>query len=210
MEGFRKWTRQSLLDEFGLKMLDSLPSLTHWLALEAAIETSEATELEQLRVRLAKKVDIWNEQELIVKFIALLMDLVNFDTAYYQTYANRKLKARVDGKELSGEVDFMVASGEFEPKAPYFCLYEYKREQSPDKEPAGQLLAAMLAAQTLNTESDEPIYGAYVVGRNWFFVVLEGREYAISNSFTATKQEILDIFKALKSLRGMIAEQVAT
>lgn len=209
MEGFRKWTRQKLLNEFGLKMMDELPSLTQWLEMKAEISGEEAQELEYLRAKLEKKVDIWNEQELIVKFIALLMDLVNFDTPHYQSYANRKLKAKIEDIELSGDVDFMIASGEFEPEAPYFCLREYKREQAAHKDPKGQLLAAMLAAQTINKNTSMPIYGAYVLGRNWFFLTLENRKYAISNSFTATKSEIHDIFKRLCAVRSLIDAQIS-
>lgn len=49
----------------------------------------------------------------------------------------------------------------------------------------GQLLIAMVAAQYLN-EDNLPIYGIYVNGRNWFLVVLDGQNYAVSNPFMAT------------------------
>ena len=41
----------------------------------------------------------------------------------------------------------------------------------PNGDPAGQTLAAMLVAQVLN-QHQQTIYGAYVVGSDWNFMVL--------------------------------------
>lgn len=48
----------------------------------------------------------------------------------------------------------------------------------------------------------EPIYGAYIRGRNWFFMALEGNNFAISEQFNATKNEIFDIFRILNRLNA--------
>lgn len=61
----------------------------------------------------------------------------------------------------------------------------------------------MLVAQTLNT-APHPIYGCYVLGRNWFFVVLTGTDYAISDDFVATQSDLLSIFQALRFIRRQI------
>lgn len=58
-------------------------------------------------------------------------------------------------------------------------------------------------------EQAMPIYGCYVVGRSWFFMVLEGKEYAISEMYVATKSEIFDIVKLLKGLKVILLAQVA-
>lgn len=42
----------------------------------------------------------------------------------------------------------------------------------------------MVTAQHLNEEKF-PILGAYVLGRSWFFVVLDGKQYAKSKLFDA-------------------------
>ena len=63
---------------------------------------------------------------MIIKFISFVIELVDFDTDEFKSFANRKLKGKIDGKLVAGEVDLMVASGDFEPKEPYFCLHEYK------------------------------------------------------------------------------------
>ena len=151
-------------------------------------------------------VDIWNEQELIIKFISFIIGLIDYDTDTYKSFANRKLSSIIDGKEIGGEVDLMIAGGEFEPKAPYFCLHEYKREKGVDNDPLGQLLIAMLTARELNGDG-KVMYGAYVFGRNWFFLTLMGQQYCISNEFVATRDDIYDIFKLMKKLKAIVEER---
>ncbi|NJN78181.1 MAG: hypothetical protein HC803_07495 [Saprospiraceae bacterium] len=71
----------------------------------------------------------------------------------------------------------------------------------------------MLVGQTLNTENDV-IYGCYVVGRpdsyrDWYFMVLKGKEFAISKDFSATdNDEILDIIRILKALRSILFKKL--
>ena len=68
---------------------------------------------------------------------------------------------------LRGKVDFMVASGKYEPETPFFCFHEYKKEKGKDSDPIGQMLAEMIAAQALNNNK-LPIYGAILKGENLF------------------------------------------
>lgn len=106
-----------------------------------------------------------------------------------------------------GELDSFLASGRREPKIPFFAFQEYKRMTDPDGDPAGQALAAMLAGQTLNN-NDLPIYGCHVIGSDWYFMSLEGKEFTISRDYSALTHEISDIFRALKVLKTIIAERV--
>jgi hypothetical protein len=48
------------------------------------------------------------------------------------------------------------------------------------------------------------MYGAYVVGRDWYFLVLDKNEYAISRDYSAVTDDIFDIFRILKALKQMI------
>ena len=109
--------------------------------------------------------------------------------------------------ETNGEVDFMIASGEFEPKSPYFCLHEYKKEKNIDNDPLGQLLVAMMTAQSIN-KNEFPIYGAYVTGRNWFFLTLIGTNYCISNEYVATRNDINDIYRIMKAMKVIIENMI--
>ena len=113
------------------------------------------------------------------------------------------MKGKIDGEQVFGEVDLMIASGRYEPQKPYFCLHEYKKEKGTDNDPLGQLIIAMMTAQEINN-AEFPIYGAYVMGRNWFFLTLVNRKYCISNEYVATRDDIFEIFKILKKLKVII------
>ncbi len=104
---------------------------------------------------------------------------------------------------LHGKVDFMLAQGRQEPRQPFFCLQEYKQENRRDNDPRGQLLAAMVAAQA-NNVPDLPIYGAYVSGRNWFFVLLEGTEYTVSPAYDAAQEDVFQVFAILSECKNEI------
>lgn len=206
MKSFKHWTRQDISDEFGLKITRNCKELENWLAMPANLTNAEKASLDALKEKLIRYVDIWNEQELIIKFISFIIAMADYDTEEFKSYANRKLKGKINGKEVSGEVDLMIASGEFEPKQPYFCLHEYKKEDGVNNDPLGQLLIAMLTAQKLNNH-EFTIYGAYVSGRNWFFLTLKNDTYCISNEFVATRADIYDIMRIMKSLKKLIENQ---
>lgn len=206
MKTFKYWTRQDIADEFGLKTKLYCKDLEDWLNSDESITESERDTLDSLQEKLKRYVDIWNEQELIIKFITFIIELVDYDTDNFKSFANRKLKGEISGKQVSGEVDLMIASGDYEPKEPYFCLHEYKKEKGSDNDPLGQLLIAMLTAQELN-KNEFPIYGAYVTGRNWFFLSLKNNRYCISNEYVATRSDIYDILRIMKGLKKIIKDQ---
>ncbi|RKZ49305.1 MAG: hypothetical protein DRR16_33635 [Candidatus Parabeggiatoa sp. nov. 3] len=54
----------------------------------------------------------------------------------------------------------------------------------------------------------QPLYGCYVMGRLWFFVVLEGIEYSTSLAFDATKDDIKEIFGILQNTKGLILKLI--
>jgi hypothetical protein len=171
------------------------------------IDDFENKSLFRMQERLVYRVDDWNEYELIVHFIGPLFNLVDFNTEIYGMFSERLLKAIVGDYELSGNPDAIVAKGRRAPEIPYFCFHEYKKENEPKGDPAGQCLAAMLVAQELNN-NQRPVYGIYVVGRNWFFMVIQGKEYAISKAYQAVDDDIYIIVKLLKHLKTIIEEYV--
>ncbi len=209
MKTFKHWRKQELVDTFGLRQKRQCDDLDDWLNSDEDISENTKRELVRLQQELRERVYDWNEQELIVEFIALLLHQVRYKSDVYKTFANRKLNAEIDGHLVSGEVDWMLASGEHEPKAPYFCLHEYKKDKGVDNDPLGQLIIAMVVAQAIN-ENTNTIYGAYVSGRYWYFLTLKNQEYCVSESYTATRDDdIFTIFKILKKLKGII-EEMAT
>ena len=68
---------------------------------------------------------------------------------------------------------------------------------------------AMVAAQKLNLD-DKPIYGIYVNGRNWFFVALEGNQYAVSNPYVITTDDIFDLYAVLLYFKQLMDELYQT
>lgn len=64
-----------------------------------------------------------------------------------------------------------------------------------------------MVAQVQN-ENDMPVYGCYVMGRFWFFVVLYGNEYAVSDAYTATQDDIFQIVSILRAVKVKIEERI--
>ena len=109
-------------------------------------------------------------------------------------------------------VDYVVSCGYQKPEHPFFCLHEYKRPRRNGtyNDPVGQLLAEMLTVQHLNQQKgiDHPIYGIYVEGKFWNFIVLNGTEYAESESYNANTDQLYEIFALLKKLKTIISDLI--
>jgi hypothetical protein len=168
----------------------------------------ERAYLLRLRETLRLGVDSWNEVELENKFISPLIVFVEFDNEQFAYFLERELRGVVGEYEIVGRVDGMIASGYRNPRRPFFCLSEYKKQLDPTGDPAAQALVAMLVAQQLNGDN-MPLYGTYIIGREWFFMVLEDQRYCISNNYSATKDEIFDIFRILQGLKRIIWRNLA-
>jgi hypothetical protein len=139
----------------------------------------------------------WNETELAYNFIGSVMVLVRFSSKEFNFFAERTLIGQVDEIEMGGKLDGIIASGFREPKQPYFCFQEYKKEKDPDDDPA---------AQELN-QYHLPVYGCYIKGEVWHFLTLQNGSYSISQGYLATRQpDITDIFRILKVLKTIIIE----
>ena len=198
------------LDEiFYLVQVQKHNLLTNWCEKGMLYELTpfEEETVNRYQETLIYRVDDWNEQELIENFIGPMFSLINFNTLKYGLFSERLLKAIIDDYELSGYPDAIVAKGRRKPEIPYFCFHEYKKENETKGDPAGQCLVAMLVAQELN-HNERPLYGVYVVGKHWYFMVLQGKEYAISKSFQAIDEDIFEIVKLLKHLKSIIEEYV--
>ena len=200
---FEKWKTQNIEHFFNLEENQGSSTFDDWLNSSIEISEEEIKLLTKYQEKLRRKANFWNEEELKVKFIAPLLELVDYDSSdLFQSFLERKINTTIQDIRLSGKVDFLLARGKQFPYAPYFCLHEYKREQGvgPDNDPLGQLLIAMLALHEENEEKI-PIYGAYVMGRNWFFVLLEGKKYTVSRQYDATQDDLFDILRILKQVK---------
>ncbi len=207
MSNFRDWKLSALENQFKLSRIRFWSLLQAWTEAEEEITDFEKSVLAYLCNHLGENVFYWNEQELSMHAIGPIFTLINFTSAKSNLFELRELTGVVDEEEISGKPDGMIASGKGEPKIPYFCFHEYKKDSDPNGDPTGQCLAAMLVAQAKN-ENAVPIYGVTITGENWRFLVLEGRNFDISKSYSAASEGIYDIFRILKRLKRIVAARV--
>ncbi len=209
---FSKWTLTKLEKAFELKQVWKSPIMQEWEQMTADISEFEKQHLEMLRNRVEKGGKAWNETELENKFISPLIILAGIDTDEFGYFLERNMQGIVGNYDLSGIVDGVIATGIREPDLPFFCMHEYKRSVDNEGNPDGQALAAMLVAREQNKEHNKahkngienPIYGLYIVGLIWNFIVLNGSEYCISKDYNASTQEIFDIFRIMKNIKVII------
>jgi hypothetical protein len=202
---FREWTLDKIEETFELQLHDGLDA---WLLTTYHISEYENRYLLQLQKSLLIGGDAWNEVELENKFISPLIMFADIENAMQFSYfLERELSAQILDFELTGRVDGMIATGFRNPKKPFFCINEYKRQTDPDGDPAGQCLIAMLVAQVQN-ENAFPIYGCYMIGKMWRFMILEGKSYTISKFYQSDDEEIFDIYRILKGLKAIIQKQI--
>jgi hypothetical protein len=207
----------NLARRFGLtRIFQNTPLLTEWLSATGEINERDASILAESQAKLIKNADSWNEEELKMQFISLIMFIAKISEPI-RIYYDREISEMVDGEFLLCKSDMMLSKGIGELiETPYFFMHEYKREKSSPfggterglGDPVGQMLGGMLIAQAKN-QNDKPIYGCYVQGRFWFFCVLQGYEYVISKSFEASEiEEVQQIIFILRKLNTIILERL--
>jgi hypothetical protein len=206
-KNFETWNFEEVEDTFGiLRIRSDFKLLKDWLCANYKTNDLEKLTIENLRFQIQENVDTWNEDELKFFFIGPLVALIGYDIVNYKGFTQRPLSAKFEDLDIeaTGRVEFLLAKGRQNPKQPFFCLHEYKQENRRDNDPLGQLLVSMVVAQTKNN-INIPIYGSYVSGRSWFFVVLFQKEYSVSRAYDATQvQDILQIFNCLTDLKIII------
>jgi hypothetical protein len=206
---FKDCTRKELEKLFSLKQVNQLNSLDEWLAMPFEIDDIHRTVLGWSKERLIFNFLDWNEQELALNFIGPIISLVDYSDkeGRFNEFNERNLNAIINEIELFGYPDGIIASGRREPEIPIFCLHEYKKELDSSGDPIGQVMGAMLVSQFLNN-NNQPIYGCWIAGSNWYFLVLEKNSYAISRGFNGTTDDIFEIYKILQGLKTLIIERV--
>ncbi len=190
-KSFEQWLYEDVERAFGLTRLRKHPRLEYFKTLPFP-EKAYANKMhivDALCLDLLDNVDSWNEDELKFMFISPIIVMVEFKSEHYKVFTQRPMSVNYenDTKTTSGKVEFMLATGKQTPRKPFFFLHEYKQENRRDNDPLGQLLIAMVAAQVQN-EDEKPLLGCYVSGRNWFFVVLDAKKYAVSPAYDATDE----------------------
>ena len=206
-KAFETWEYEQVEDLLNFKRVFEHPLLSSWLETPTFIDNEALINFLQLiQKRLIVNVDAWNEDELKMFFIAPILSQVPLEFADFKSFTQRTISATFPELDLqvSGKVEFLLARGKQRPKQPYFFLHEYKQERRRENDPLGQLLISMVAARQ-NNEKKTPLFGCYVVGRDWFFVILDKQEYAVSLACDATKtHELYQIVAMLSAIPDII------
>lgn len=210
-KSFKYWKTQEVEDVFGIQPATDKTRMTEWEGADCEITEREKEEILSLQAHLISKVKYWNEAALKFYFLGPFIRMIHYDTDKYSSFLEHSLKLEVSKDIIiSGNVDFLVATGKQIPKIPFLTLHEYKPEPNVSSDPQGQLLVSMVAAQRANTKKgiNYPLFGAYVTGRLWFFIILEGNNYIESLAYDATQKDIFKIFCMLRKTKEYINSEV--
>ena len=207
---FEQWLFEDIEITFGIDRVKDLASMLDWLEVRE-VATSLPPQFEKLRLSLSENVEMWNEDELKMMFIALFLAEFEFNNLpHYKVFTQRNFTLQTEEVLANGRVEWFIATGKQTHKKPYFFFQEYKPEKNAGNDPLGQLLIAMIDAQLMNKTPEKPIYGCYTIGRLWFFVLLEGKKYAVSSAFDATQIDDMGaMIEILEKVKKYIHQDLA-
>jgi hypothetical protein len=181
--------------------------LQTWLGQTHPFSQMEEQVFEAFYSRANDQVDYWNEEELKIKGVGILFFLANIEERErVGVFYERALRGTVDNYLLAVVADCVVAAPTpfNTPAVPFFFLQEYKKGKGEKNDPEAQMLQAMLIAQAQNNDQ-KPVFGGFLIGSNWYFTTLIGRDYCVSKKFDATdKADLRQIVHALRELKHMI------
>ena len=181
----------------------------NWFNSEIKISKEITNFLEKLLNKTSDLIPYYDEEDLKVHFLTPLflhIDFTSFEKKFRDFY-HEQITYKTDKFIFNGKVDFVLAKGLIESEEPYFFIQEFKRGEE-FLNPRPQLLAELIAGLELSNLSE--IKGAFIVGSNWNFVILEklgknNYKYFISEQFNSTKiDELLQIYKNLLFIKKEI------
>ncbi|MDI9356027.1 MAG: hypothetical protein QM536_03255 [Chitinophagaceae bacterium] len=210
-EKFYNLRSNKVINAFRIQVSDSCERLTTWLNYFENISNEDNLLLQSAIEKYNTLHWGWNEEELKMHFISLIMHVANLNIkGICKFFYERSISGIVENKELSVICDGMMASYTFsgEPDVPYFFMQELKKANEYGKNDAqGQMLAAMLIAREQN-KNNKYIYGCYVIERNWFFATLKKDIFCVSGGYDATeKEDLMKIVCTLRHLKKLIVEK---
>ncbi|MEY4937383.1 MAG: hypothetical protein RIS64_3742 [Bacteroidota bacterium] len=205
----KSWREGELIKTFYLTRIAAFqtPLMKEWLnASMPTFDVVEQAVFEKVLSRALNNIEGWNEEELKMKFICHILDLGQMiDDPQVIGYFDKTISTIVENIKLTVKSDFMIAKGILDVfDTPYFHFQEYKPNKNPTGDSMGQLIEAFLIAQEKN-QNGKPLYGVEVVGKQWVFVVMEGKSYCISKPFICTdKADLLKIIAVLRKFKEIL------
>ncbi len=205
----KDWREGELIDVFNLNriIIPQTALMQEWLDVTMPeLNVPEAYSFDKYLTRAQKQITGWQEEDLKMKFISPILELGNLmDSDVVLGYFDRIISATVDGIRLTVKSDFMLAKGILDVfKTPYFHFQEYKPHKHPSGDSMAQLLEAFLIAQEKN-KNEKPLYGIDIMGTNWRFVTMQGKDYCISKAFDSVdRADLLTIIAVLRKFKYIL------
>jgi hypothetical protein len=203
-------TMNDLEEAFDITAIYDKEIFNEWFNSSYDFSDEENEFLEKLIKKHFKNIRSYTELELISKFIAPILNKVDFefeDKAIRDFYES-PLKYEYKDLSFNGRCDFVIAKGYSSPVKPYFFIQEFK--QASSSFPEDQLLSEMIVAMLINDTSK--IKGAYIVGSIWTFVIMEKiqedkYQYFVSKNYDSKDiDELKQIYKNLQFVKQEIYE----
>ena len=192
--------------------LDDTP-LNYWIKNNIKLDDITNEFLIKLLENNKKLLSSYKEEDLKIKFISKILNQVDF-LSYeneFREFYEEPLTYKTDDFILNGTSDFVISKGLTYSEKPYFFIQEFKRSKA-NSDPEPQLLAELISAIELNNWTT--IKGAYIVGENWNFVILNRfkkhhYEYFLSETFNSSKiEDLKGIFRILLFIKEEITEMI--
>jgi hypothetical protein len=183
--------------------------LNEWLGAVFQLDDFEMRVFNDLHEEICRTGEYMNEEELKTKMVGLIFYIAKVqETRKIDVFYERTMSGLIKEASLSVICDCLVAMPRINnPNIPYFFLQEFKKSKGEKKDPEAQMLIAMLIAQHKNNDN-KPIYGGYLIGTGWHFTTLIDNDYCVSKKYEATtKEHLLGIIYALKSLKQLILKR---
>ncbi|MCK5524820.1 MAG: hypothetical protein KAI83_16970 [Thiomargarita sp.] len=185
-----------------------------WLNNKIEIDNSIKMFLKDLINDNKSLIETYSEEDLKVNFIVPILTKIRFKSyeKKMRDFYELQLTYKTSRFILNGTVDFVVSEGLVDSKKPYFFIQEFKRSEEYGN-PRPQLLAELISAIELNDW--KLIKGAYIIGGNWHFAILEKLDidkyqYFISQNFDSTKiEDLILIYKNLLFVKNEIFNMIS-
>ena len=210
---YSKVTMKELKSIVDIKQKIGANRFDNWFKNSIVVNKKDIEFFQKLIDDNKELIDSYNEEDLKIKFLAPLLNRVEFKSIQneFRDFYELPMSYQTDNFILNGTTDFVVSKGLFSSEKPYFFIQEFKKGQS-DGYPQSQLLAELISGVELNNWNT--IKGAYIVGAIWHFVILERLEknsyqYFVSQNFDSTRvDDLIDIYRNLLYIKDKIIQDI--
>ena len=210
---YSKMTYIKLKGLVNIKRILDKSIFDNWFNSDIKLENSLLLFLENLLEQKGDLINLYNEEDLKMQFIAPILNHINFTILDKEIrfFSEESLNYEADNFIFNGAPDFFIAKGLEIPQKSYFFIQEFKQSEKYGN-PRPQLLAELISAVELNNW--KTIKGVYIIGTIWNFVILEKLDknryqYFVSKEFISSDIDGLKaIYKNLLFVKNEIIEMI--